>query len=380
MYNKKPKLRKGFFRRLFERPQHSDYDLDNTRLTPAKPTISSRDRVSYKESSFKSKASLESARRKKRASIVITPKRYRSNKRDFDYPIAVVGFLFLTGLIMIFLFMLQDMAAIPGWLASSSASSSVATPVQSSTINVTPSISGTVVAVQEHSLPIPSTIEPLEVVTQENQTLADLTADLGIGLNEIRQISDTILLLPNQSLTFPTATASSTVQQTLPVSTEVAIKYMFPIQPAELAQYEEYHHDYPATDIFAPAKSVVVAVTSGFIEELSREDNWDANIDDPATRGGLFISLIGDDGVRYYYSHLESLEASIVPGDRVVSGQLIGYVGKSGNAITTPYHLHFGISRPTQAGDWIIRRGELVPYQYLQAWSKNDYITPAISK
>ena len=51
--------------------------------------------------------------------------------------------------------------------------------------------------------------------------------------------------------------------------------YYFPVQPPEVAAYSGYHHDYPATDIFAPTGSTFVAVTDGVIDELRTDDPWD---------------------------------------------------------------------------------------------------------
>lgn len=162
-------------------------------------------------------------------------------------------------------------------------------------------------------------------------------------------------------------------------TTQISKKYVFPIQPPELAKYAKTHHDYPATDIFAPPRTAVVAVTDGIIEEVNRKDLWDPKEDNPATRGGLFISLIGSDGVRYYYSHLNEISYDLTQGDCVCAGQILGYIGDSGNARGLP-HLHFGISHPTFPGDWAVRRGEINPFEYLEDWKRNQYITPTITQ
>lgn len=144
------------------------------------------------------------------------------------------------------------------------------------------------------------------------------------------------------------------------------------------ARYGRGHHDYPATDIFAPVGTRFVAVTSGVIDEVSRRDLWDPPTDDPATRGGLFVSLIGDDGVRYYGSHLSDVAQGIEAGVRLAAGGLLGHTGRSGNARDRPPHLHFGISRPTYPGDWKVRRGEIDPFPYLEAWRRGQSLSPSL--
>lgn len=157
------------------------------------------------------------------------------------------------------------------------------------------------------------------------------------------------------------------------------LRYVFPVQPPEVADYAAAHHDYPATDIFAPYRSVFVAVTNGVIDELSYEDTWNPAVDDPALRSGRYVTIIGDDGVRYHGSHLDEVVPGLAAGDRVVAGQILGYVGNSGNARGIAYHLHFGISPPTVAGDWETRRGVLSPYPYLQAWAQHEMLMPDLS-
>jgi hypothetical protein len=170
-----------------------------------------------------------------------------------------------------------------------------------------------------------------------------------------------------------TATPTATPR---PTPTPKVLLHVFPIQPPEVAYYEHYHHDYPANDILCPVGTAFVAVTDGVIEEVNYEDRWDAAADDPAWRGGRFVSLIGDDGVRYYGSHLSAVVPGLAAGVRVSAGQVLGYVGTSGDAAGTAPHLHFGISHPTYPGDWSVRRGELDPYPYLQAWQQGQNVTP----
>jgi murein DD-endopeptidase MepM/ murein hydrolase activator NlpD len=147
---------------------------------------------------------------------------------------------------------------------------------------------------------------------------------------------------------------------------------VFPLDPPSVGDYSPGGHAYEATDIFASIGTRFVAVTSGTIQGVSRSDTWDPDVNDGATRGGLFVSLIGDDGVRYYGSHLSTVADGVEAGVRVEAGRLLGLVGVSGSARDTPPHLHFGISRPTDLSDWEIRRGEIDPVPLLDAWRAGD--------
>jgi murein DD-endopeptidase MepM/ murein hydrolase activator NlpD len=122
-----------------------------------------------------------------------------------------------------------------------------------------------------------------------------------------------------------------------------------------------------------------VAVTDGTVEYVSYKDLWDPATDDPGARGGIAIAIIGDDGLRYYGSHLSKIADGIETGQHVNAGQLLGYIGESGNAHGTVSHLHFGISRPTYPEDWKTRRGDIDPFPYLNAWAAGINITPRYS-
>ncbi len=205
----------------------------------------------------------------------------------------------------------------------------------------------------------------------------------------------TSALPPTQTAPSPTATLVPTpapsatplpTDTPLPTATPAVTPtpegyvYVFPVQPPSVTNYVDYHHDYPANDILAPLGTLVVAVTNGVIDEVNYTDRWDPATDDPAWRGGLFISIIGDDGIRYYGSHLNSLVPGLEAGQRVRAGQPLGTIGQSGDAAGTDPHLHFGISHPTFPGDWSIRRGEIDPYPYLQAWQEGQSVTPVLDE
>ena len=97
-------------------------------------------------------------------------------------------------------------------------------------------------------------------------------------------------------------------------------------------------------DIFAARGTAVVAVSNG----VARQDT--------NALGGNVIwleeGLVG--GTRYYYAHLDSWEIS--RSARVKEGDVLGYVGNTGNARTTSPHLHFGV----------YDRGAIDPAPFLQ--------------
>ena len=150
---------------------------------------------------------------------------------------------------------------------------------------------------------------------------------------------------------------------------QAAPTYLFPIAGCE-ANYARAHHDYAATDILTKAGCKFVAPIDGVVDEVNRVDLWKSPPNLGIDRGGLYVSIIGVDGVRYYGSHLRTIPASIQPGVVVKAGRLLGTVGSTGSARGTAPHLHFGISWPTPPDIWWVRRGEVLPWKYLDAWRK----------
>ena len=152
--------------------------------------------------------------------------------------------------------------------------------------------------------------------------------------------------------------------------------YLFPVADCEV-NYARAHHDYAATDILTKAGCKFIAPIDGVIDEVNRVDTWKSPPNLGITRGGLSVSLIGADGVRYYGSHLRSIPSSIQPGVEVKAGRVLGAVGSTGSARGTAPHLHFGISWPTPADIWWVRRGEVLPWKYLDAWKNGKDLSPA---
>ena len=158
---------------------------------------------------------------------------------------------------------------------------------------------------------------------------------------------------------------------------QAAPVFIFPVADCAV-NYARAHHDYAATDILAKKGCKFVSPVSGVIDEVNRVDNWSGKTNLGIDRGGLYVSIIGDDGVRYYGSHLSSVVASIQPGVVVKAGRVLGKIGSSGSARGTAPHLHFGISwpTPTQPNVWWVRRGVVLPFKYLDAWKAGKDLSP----
>jgi hypothetical protein len=154
--------------------------------------------------------------------------------------------------------------------------------------------------------------------------------------------------------------------------------YVFPVADCTV-KYARSHHDYPATDILAKAGCKYVAPIDGVVYEVAPNDIWSSKTNLGQDRGGLSVSIIGSDGVRYYGSHFKSIAPGIEPGVNVVAGQVLAYVGATGSGRGTAPHVHFGISWPTSPEDnaWWVRRGVLYPWKYLDAWKAGKDRSPA---
>ena len=192
-----------------------------------------------------------------------------------------------------------------------------------------------------------------------------------------------MLTLDNQSMKIKAVILTTVFMFAALTTATAAPIYTFPIAGCTV-KYGKYHHDYPATDINAKKGCAFVAPIAGVVDEVNTVDKWSGKTNKGADRGGLSISIIGDDGNRYYGSHLSKIEANIVPGYKVATGEKLGEIGSSGSAKGTKPHLHFGISYPTDKGVWWIRRGvglekgKTSPWKYLQAWQVGKDLKPKV--
>lgn len=91
--------------------------------------------------------------------------------------------------------------------------------------------------------------------------------------------------------------------------------------------------DHHGIDIFAPRHTPVLAVADGFVTSVAT-----------TPRGGHVVWIWhAERRQSHYYAHLQKQAVNV--GERVRAGDVVGYVGNTGNARTTPPHLHFGIYR-----------------------------------
>jgi murein DD-endopeptidase MepM/ murein hydrolase activator NlpD len=99
------------------------------------------------------------------------------------------------------------------------------------------------------------------------------------------------------------------------------------------------HH---AVDILAPRHSPVVAVDDGTVARLLR-----------SSAGGISVYQF-DPSERYcyLYAHLEAYAGGLAEEQEVKRGQVLGYVGTTGNAPRNTPHLHFAISLVTAPRQW----------------------------
>lgn len=110
------------------------------------------------------------------------------------------------------------------------------------------------------------------------------------------------------------------------------------------------HH---AIDIKASQGAEVLATTDG---KLKLHES---------ARGGIMIYQTDSSGPYvYYYGHLQGYADGVYEGKSAKRGEVIGYVGDTGNAGAGNYHLHFGISKVSAPGKW--SGGEAInPYDLL---------------
>ena len=160
----------------------------------------------------------------------------------------------------------------------------------------------------------------------------------------------------------PGTTGPSPLVQIAPEATKrlTAAGYVFPVYgPTGFGDTfgapratTNWHH---GQDLFAALGAPVLAVADGTVFSVG----WNRV-------GGNRLWLRDRDGNEFYYAHLAAFSPLAVDSGRVHAGDVVGFVGNTGDAETTPYHLHFEIHPSSLlflGYDCVVN-----PYPYLQAW------------
>jgi murein DD-endopeptidase MepM/ murein hydrolase activator NlpD len=125
-----------------------------------------------------------------------------------------------------------------------------------------------------------------------------------------------------------------------------------------------WHH---GDDIFAGLGAPVLAVADGTVFSVGWNDV-----------GGYRLWLRDSGGNEFYYAHLSAYTTLAVDGRQVRAGDVLGFVGNTGDAQGTPFHLHFEVHPVSML--FLGYDGAVDPTKYLNAWKRLEdiRILPAI--
>jgi murein DD-endopeptidase MepM/ murein hydrolase activator NlpD len=153
-------------------------------------------------------------------------------------------------------------------------------------------------------------------VVREGDDLSAIALRMGVSVRQLvdaNGIANPNLIQPGQVLTAPRTT------WVCPVPDGTFVNDYGYIYPGG--------HFHEGIDLFAPTGTPIYAPVGGRVERY------------PNPKGGLAVMLWGNDGNRYYLAHLSDYGST----GRVGAGDVIGYVGNTGDAEQTSPHLHFVI-------------------------------------
>ncbi|MFN2441893.1 MAG: M23 family metallopeptidase [Thermoanaerobaculia bacterium] len=164
-----------------------------------------------------------------------------------------------------------------------------------------------------------------------NDDLASIASDLQSDLSRVNARS----LPPRDSAASPTASVAA-----LPTRDSVLSSIVIPVanlKPRDLydswgAARDGGKRKHRGIDIFAPRGTEILAVADGIVSFIGEQP-----------LGGRCVWLATEQGLSFYYAHLERWAPGLYEGMPVRQGHVLGYVGNTGNAITTPPHLHFSV-------------------------------------
>ena len=108
------------------------------------------------------------------------------------------------------------------------------------------------------------------------------------------------------------------------------------------ADHRSGNRVHEAIDILAPRRTPVIAVEDGVLVKFFFSK----------AGGNTIYQFDPTSTYAYYYAHLDAYATGAKEGDRVKKGQVIGYVGTTGNAPPDTPHLHFAIFKLTEQKQW----------------------------
>jgi murein DD-endopeptidase MepM/ murein hydrolase activator NlpD len=147
-----------------------------------------------------------------------------------------------------------------------------------------------------------------------------------------------------------TSGRNGVIPSTAPEARDLAARHLeIPVQGIAAGKLVRSYHDprsggreHDAIDILAPRSTPVVAVEDGMVARLYL-----------SKLGGITVYQFDPGGqYLYYYAHLERYADGLKEGQLVHRGQVIGYVGTTGNAPKNVPHLHFAVYRLTPEKHW----------------------------
>jgi murein DD-endopeptidase MepM/ murein hydrolase activator NlpD len=132
------------------------------------------------------------------------------------------------------------------------------------------------------------------------------------------------------------------------VRARAAGRLLAPVRGVEVRAIRDSYHErrgvrrHEALDIMAPHGTAVLAADDGRIGKLSR-----------SLAGGISIHQVDREGrFVYYYAHLAGYADGLSEGMEVRRGDVIGFVGSTGNASAKAPHLHFAVFRMAPGKRW----------------------------
>ncbi len=125
-----------------------------------------------------------------------------------------------------------------------------------------------------------------------------------------------------------------------------------------------WHH---GEDIFAPLGTPLLAVADGSIFSVGWNDI-----------GGWRVWLRDQEGNEFYYAHLSAYSPLAVNGRRVKAGDVIGFMGRTGDAEHSPVHLHFEIHPVAMLA--LGYHGVVAPYPFLLSWRRAEDVSFAAGR